>query len=1203
MDFSQYVQYVDDSANERAARYQALLDKARQQSVQAEPVPSSSGSNPNSFNGEALETIQNLQNQQNVQNLKDGNKIPLNWSTWYYGGFPNAYQNLKDIGTGVVSMASHPIANAIRFGKYELKNVKNTFNEGRILGEMLKDGNASLGDVVNQIGMMGYVNPLTATVRDAADLWGKSYGVSTKTPTEFVKAGKQGGLQGVVNKGTQQVYDTANAMFQNPVDVALDAVGLGGGKILKGALSKTAIGKNLKAGETVEKGLNVKTAGVQKDINKLNDQLQVIKKDKNVDLEDLVRRAEETGDWTNVPVQQKQLLKNFSDDYHTIAQKHSPSTAVDPEHMAISQNIARKNNITYREAEKQIQALKDSVPEGTPVVTIRSIQELGDVAKTNELVNNLRKEANLNEVLTPKVTYTNEAKELIKSVPEDSILSKEMNYAGQSQKVKDALDKIAPELITPEKTGLNIYNDLVVKTGSPQAASDLLRKAGIGGMRGVEDSVTTIFGGKAKGGYNLKTDSISFFKDADNVTRAHELFHRSLEQTSSVPKVKAALEKGLGKDYKLTRDVMENLADEFLDYAQTGKLVRPELQDLFDIYLKDVQKGSGKLQGITELANQGDKLAQDYVNAVEMYKRGDIFPITHALAEAVDLKKLGGRVDDLDRIYAGKFSTREYGLTPYAEVAKSLKRPSEFLDGLSQQYVGRSIKDELQGGTLNGKSVASAIEKDNVYVPKSLLEGTDTFQKIQEKASAKPINVDDIAINKRVLKELSNQTKQVGKFFAQDWANDLYAIAKSSMLASGTYLGANVIGGGINAIMSSGLHTLDDFARAIKTQGQLSKNLGTYRNVSSLKDVKTPWLKPIQTVNKYTTGAITEWLDRKTQNIFSEMAAHRQLRQKGILPKDRLNALDELDASSLGDVIEGIKAEALLNSTRTTLPRLAVEIGSAQNPFWRWNDTAARSTMYMLEHHPITSNVILNRVLADIGFDDEIQNRLNLGVKSDKPFVTYRFDERTGQIKEGSLEWIPQMNTFKLIGTGLDMQEGFFKNPTQAPVFIKIANAFQGKDQYGRALKRAERDPSGRLRHLYDGAKRYYISDNGIVEQGTSADEIVSTFAKETIGILNAANKTGLPVAGTLTGNKFYQPYGQSMFGSFGRDELNSNIISGGDPRKPRELADVMSSLLGYYEQPYIPRFESNVPQFTKSSFGGLVRGQRYDLMKKMRGY
>lgn len=94
-------------------------------------------------------------------------------------------------------------------------------------------------------------------------------------------------------------------MFQNPVDVALDAMGLGAGKIVKGALSKTTLGKSIKAGETVEKGINVKTAKVQKDINTLGDQLQAIKKDKNIDLEDLVKRAEETGDWTGVPVKQK----------------------------------------------------------------------------------------------------------------------------------------------------------------------------------------------------------------------------------------------------------------------------------------------------------------------------------------------------------------------------------------------------------------------------------------------------------------------------------------------------------------------------------------------------------------------------------------------------------------------------------------------------------------------------------------------------------------------------------------------------------------------------------------------------------------------------------------------------------------------------------------------------------------------------------
>lgn len=217
MDFSQYIQYVNDSADERAANYQTLLDNARQQSVPVEAAPSSSGDTSGSFNGKALEEIQNLQEQENVQKLKDGNKIPLNWSTWYYGGFPNAYQNLKDIGTGVVSIASHPIANAVRFGKYELKNIKNTFNEGRILGEMLKDGNASLGDVVNQIGMMGYVNPLTATVRDAADIWGKSYSVSTKTPAEFVKAGKQGGLKGVSKKAFSKFMIQRMQCFKTPL--------------------------------------------------------------------------------------------------------------------------------------------------------------------------------------------------------------------------------------------------------------------------------------------------------------------------------------------------------------------------------------------------------------------------------------------------------------------------------------------------------------------------------------------------------------------------------------------------------------------------------------------------------------------------------------------------------------------------------------------------------------------------------------------------------------------------------------------------------------------------------------------------------------------------------------------------------------------------------------------------------------------------
>lgn len=1131
------------------------------------------------------------------------NRIEFSGNNWWAVA-PNAFQNIKDIGTGVTNLATHLPTHIVNLYNYEKKNVQNVYRDSRIARQMMKDGTMTPADYLAYLGQATYDSPLVATTRDALNLMGTPYALKNTTPVDFINAAKKDGLKGVVNQGNKQLKETGNAMFENPVDVALDFIPVAGA--VNKALKGTKFGKFAKeasAGEKVEKGISVKNANVKADLYKLDDQLKDISKEVGQDnLADLIKRAEETGDWEGVNPQTKAKLKQFSEDYNTIANKYMPATAVDPEHLTVAQNISRKNGITYREAEKQIQALKDSV-DTSPAITQRSIQDLGDVGKTNDIINNLRKDANLSEINAPKVSYLNKEKTLIKNVPEDSIISKEAIFTGQSKKVQDALSKIAPDILTANKTGLDIYNDLVVKTGSPQAASDLLRKAGIGGIRGAEDGVTTVFGGKAKGGYNRTTDSINFFKDADETTRAHELFHRLLEQTKDVPKVKTAIEKGLGKDAKLTNDVLEGLTDEFLDYVKTGKTVRPELQELFDIYAKDIRK-TDKLEGLKALASQGDGLAQQVVEATEKYRKGDLFPITHAgeTADAIDdLYRASTGVDDLNRIYAGKFSTREFGLTPYTDIAKNLRKPSEFLQDLSTQYLGRNIKDELLTGMLNGESVASKVEKNNVYITREALEGNDTLEKILNQATTRPITSDAIAIDKKLLKELSTQTKKIGDYFGNQLLKDAQNLQKGSMLATGAYLGANFIGGGINAIMASGLNTLDDFAKAIKTKGQLSKRLGTYRDGSLTRKINTPILKQINTFNNYTTGAVNRLLDAKVQNIYSEMAAHRQLRERGIIPKDRLKAIDAMEAKTLGDIIEGIKSEALLDSTRTVLPRWMVELGSGVNVFWRWNDTALKSTLYMLKHRPVTSNLIMNQVLSRIGFDNEMQNRLNLGVKSDKPFVSYYYDDRTGQIKEASIEWTPMMNSFKLIGTINNPEEGFFKNELQSPVIEKLYNAWLGRDQYGRALKRAEKNPN-RLSHIYKGGTRYVITDRGLEEQRTRLDEVASTFAKETIGILNLANKVALPIAGRLTGQEYYQPYAQSLFGSFGGDETANNFFSGGDPRKRRQVGDVMNAFLGLYSQPYIPAFQENRP-IGLNEGRSLLRKQRYDIMRKNRGY
>lgn len=887
---------------------------------------------------------------------------------WWWVAAPNAISNLGDISTGLVHVATHFPEEAKRFIDYEKRNHQNVIREAKMAKQMMKDGTMTPADYINYIGQAMYASPFVATTRDFLNAVGTPYALKTTTPVEFIEAGKKEGLKGVAKQGVKQAKETVKSVLESPVDVGFDLLGTG----VVSKIKKAA--PIVKEAEQAEKALNVGTAKVSSDLNKVNETLKEAKKvqkAENIDMADLVKRAEETGDWTGVPVTVRKKFKDFSDQYNEIAKKHSPQTAVDPEHLTVAQNIARKRNITYRDAEKSIQALYDSIPEG----------------------------------------------------------------------------------------------------------------------------------------------------------------------------------------------VDRNI-------------------------------------GLRDLAKSGDKLAQEVIDAKQGFHEGRLFPITHAMKDKVAIDGLNKIADD-ERLYSGRFSTREYGLHKYEDIAKALAKPDEFLEALGKQYVGNNIKQELLNGTINGESIKAAKEADNVYIPRKMLEDSSTFEKIQKEASKTPTSVEDVAISKHLLNSLATQTKGVAKVFGSDLLNDMYNVGKGSMLASGTYLGANIIGGGINAMMSSGLHTLDDLAQAIKTQGKLSKELGTYRNVSELRPVKTKWLQPVQKLNKYTTGAVTELLDRKIQNLYSEMAAHRQLRELGVASKNRLRTLDNLDAQRLGDVIEGVKSEALLNSFKTTLPKTVVEIGQAANPFWRWNDTAARSTLYMLEHHPITSNLIMNQTLARIGFDQEMQDRLNLNVKSDKKGVSYFFDDRTGQVKEASIEWIPQMNTFKLLA---NPSEFFKDNPTQSATFMKLANAWQGKDQYGRPLKRADRNR--RMEHPYDNRMgvRYVMTPQGMVKQGGRLDEVAATFAKETIGILNAMNKTALPIAASLTGNKFYQPYAQSLFGSISNDDRTTNFLSGGDPRKPREFANVFQSLLGLYSQPYIPALQEQRP-LTPQQGKRLIRANRFDLLRKQRGY
>lgn len=908
----------------------------------------------------------------------EGRIIPTKSNFWYAIPY-NAVRNAGDISTGLVYSATHIPELTGKFVDFQKRNWENTEREAKIFKKMVEDGNATLGDYAQYLGRVAQTNPVNATFNKTLDILGQPYNLDTNTAGRIAGVYKDKGFVEGTKAVGQQLKNTAKSMAENPLDVALDfapAISTGV-KAANRAIGKTGKGfsaaKGATAGQVAEDIINTTTSEVARDTNKIVEQAKDLGKNKN--LGDLIKRAEETGDWESVPVAQREALKKFSDDYNTIAQKHSPQTAVDPEHLTVAQNIARKKNITYGQAEKEITALYDSIPQG------------------------------------------------------------------------------------------------------------------------------------------------------------------------------------------VDRNV-----------------------------------------GLKNLAEQGDKLARQVIDAKQGFYEGRLFPITHAMDEAAEIDKTlkaASGLDDAKRIYSGKFSTREFGTQAYADIAKALSKPDEYVERLSKQYIGNNIARQLEDGMLAGESVLAKDAKEAKYVSKEALQSGDILKAL-DNASDTATKGDDIPINKHVVRELKQQLKPFGSPFGYQILNDFYNLGKGQMLASGTYLGANAIGGGITSLLASGTNILDDIANAIATRGRLSKELGTYRRVSQLRNIKTPVLRELNQFNKYTTGGIAEFLDRKLQNSFSEIAANRKLRQMGVLPQDRLKYIEAAEADKLADIIKDVKATSLLNNSKTFFPRWAIEPLAMSNPFWRWVDTAAASTVHMTTKYPALANWALNQTLAEIGLDEEMQNRLNLGVKSDKQGVSYYFDDRTGQIKEATIEWIPQMNTFKLISS--NPEDTVLRDPTTSVTLARLWNAANGKDAYGRALKRAEKNPSRSLTHIYDGAQRYTWTDHGWEKQGGRLDELASAFAKETIGILNLANKNVLPSVGTVLGRKYYQPYGQSLFGDFHKDETTNNMIMGGDPRKPRELADVMGSYLGLYSQPYIPALQEDRPLSVRKG-RSLLRGQRYDLLRKQRGY
>ena len=576
----------------------------------------------------------------------------------------------------------------------------------------------------------------------------------------------------------------------------------------------------------------------------------------------------------------------------------------------------------------------------------------------------------------------------------------------------------------------------------------------------------------------------------------------------------------------------------------------------------------GRYDEVLARAKQGNKVAREVIGAKTLYDKGRIIPITHVGAE---IERGVTTLDDLAKQaikYNGRFSERAIGNTSYDALAKAVVNNNEYVDKLAEQYLNRTIAGQILRGEFLGTGEQTG--KNIAYLSKEALMNGDLRKAINNPTKVSdPIN--SVAIDKDYLAVLRDQTGKGSQAYSGA-LQDLWSVNKSAMLGGGTYVAGNILTGAYNTVVNSGAHVLDDFVNAIKSKGELAKNAGIYRYAGE-REVKTPILQQIYKTNRALGGKVFGTIDRNVQNLWAEMALHKELRDAGKgaeTLQGKLDTITQMDKMKLGEIIVNARRAALINSPKTILPREMEGLANTVSPFWRWMDTATQSTVHMIEHHPLIANVLMADIAANIGFDAELQNRLNLGVQTQKPFVTYRFDQRSGKIKEIRADFIPAMTTLKMADAETYRRMG------GSPILAATMQALEGKNSYGNYSKRPI------LRDVMAGtvgSKRYMTGADGTLQEvGGQGDEILSAIVKDTFGAPRLYNRTISPLIASTWGGKSYQPYDMSIFASFNPNPMEGNVLFSGQPNRGRTIGDVGKSMLTLSESEYEPKYDRPQP-------------------------
>ena len=692
---------------------------------------------------------------------------------------------------------------------------------------------------------------------------------------------------------------------------------------------------------------------------------------------------------------------------------------------------------------------------------------------------------------------------------------------------------------------------------------------------------------------NLEHDINLFKKDLSKDTKRNILNDKDKRKLTELPEEQVNILKKNLSDAEIN-----NLLQADATVAETIQYVRDITRDTLGStkFKKAAQtnvkykENMGRLAALA--AETGDQTLMHFYEGMKLADKGEIFPVTFAGADI----PAGSTIDQAGRRMAGKSSSREYGTATPEAVAKVYKEGiNNYIDDVVRGKVTNELERNILNGTIDGENaLVRQGAKDIRYInPETLME--KGLSDALKGATKEPIT-NGIPIEKAYVDAI-NATLTRPERVLKGIFGDVFKAGKQSMLASLNYLGGNALAGAYGTLMAADSMTglVSDAVKAIGAKGRLAKELGLYRRAtqSTTQGFETGLGKFAGKVNRYSGAKVGELLDKSLQNYFAEINANRALRQAGVKSVAELNALP---AQKVGQIIEDVRLSSMMPNTYSFIPPQLQGAVGPFIPFVKWYDTAMQVTADMYKRNPYFTGLIAGDFFGNIGMDKELQERLGLKVYSDKHLVSYVPNDKTGGAKEVTVNFLPQMTPLQLLQPPKEIIR------SGIPVVSPLVQALQGRTVYGSPMQRTQE--FGKAMTQIQNGRRYKPDlETGVYKpvDGGLPDEIISTALRNTWGAPNLVNRTIGPLTAGLASKisgqdiRFYQPYPQSVFGSYrvGQPDVASSMISTGNPNAQRTLGDVLKGLGTYYEHDYYPQEDIITGRTMKQIRKGSARQNR----------